>query len=86
MKPSAFLVVLVAIATTAAYALNRGLYIGSSIYRSPYNRDQVWYDKDCKYLFLSGIRSQQSGGGPTPQAADDNGFCSLFQRQFKFPN
>jgi hypothetical protein len=82
----AFSVLAVFAAAAAAYAVNRGVYVGSSIYRSPYIRDRVWYDKDCQYLFPSGIHSQQSGSGPTPQAADEYGFCPLFQKQFRFPN
>jgi hypothetical protein len=83
MKPGlALLIVLAATAATAAYAMTRGLYVGSSIYLSPYIRDRLWYEKDCRYLFLSGIRSHQSGGGPTPQAADDNGFCPLLLKQY----
>jgi hypothetical protein len=82
----AFLVLAAFAAAAAAYAVNRGVYVGSSIYLSPYIRDRVWYEKDCQYLFPSGIHAQQSGGAPTPQAADDNGFCPLFQKQFKFPN
>jgi len=83
MKPGlALLIVLAATAATLAYAMSRGLYFDSTVYPSPYIRDHVWYEKDCKYLFLSGIRSYQSGGGPTLQAADDNGFCPLFLKQY----
>jgi hypothetical protein len=79
----AFLAGLAAFA--AAYALDRGVYVGSSIYRSTYIQDRLWYDKSCQYFSLSGVDSRQSGGGPTPQSADDNGFCPLFRRPFEFP-
>ncbi len=83
MKPGlALFIVLAVAAAAAAFAVSQGLYIGSSVYRSPYIRDKVWYEKDCRYLFPLGIHSQQSGGGPTPQAADQNGSCRLFQGQF----
>jgi hypothetical protein len=79
MKPGWALFALAAtMAAIALYALDRGVYVGSSIYPSPYIQDQ--YDKDCRYLSLVGVRSRQSGGGPTPQAADDNGYCPLFQK------
>jgi hypothetical protein len=83
MKPGlALFIFLAATVAAAAFAVSQGLYIGSSVYRSPYIRDRVWYEKDCSYLFASGIHSRQSGGGATPQAADQNGFCPLFQKQF----
>ena len=44
----AFLALAAAAAAGAVYALNQGIYVGSSIYRSPYIQDQ--YEKDCRYL------------------------------------
>ena len=72
-----------ALAATAAvgaiYALNQGVYVGHSIYPSPYIQGQ--YEKDCQYLFLFHIYSKPSGGGATPEAADQNGYCSLLEKQ-----
>jgi len=69
-----------AFTVAATYALRQGIYVGSNIYRSPYIPGQ--YDKDCRYLSFYGIHSLQAAGGPTPEAADANGFCPFFQKQF----
>ena len=76
----AFLALAATAAAGAIYALNQGIYVGSSVYRSPYFKDQ--YEKDCQYLVLFRIQSRPSGGGPTPEAAEHNGYCPLLQQQF----
>ena len=75
-----FLALAATVAAGAVYALNQGIYVGSSIYRSPYIQDQ--YEKDCRYFVLFRIYSQPSGGGHTPEAADQNGYCPLLQEPF----
>lgn len=67
-------------AAGAIYALNQGVYVGHSIYPSPYIHGQ--YEKDCQYFFLFRIYSKPSGGGATPEAADKNGYCPLLEKKF----
>lgn len=68
---------------TAAYALNRGVYAGSDLHLQPsgYNDVPVWYMKNCKYLFPSGIHTKLAGGGETRREADKS-FCPFFNSEF----
>ena len=64
---------------TRAYGLNRGVYVGSEVFPyTPSGADKVWYEKDCRYLFPSGIHAQWVTVAPTPEGAD-KGFCTFFQ-------
>jgi hypothetical protein len=71
-----------AVIVAAAYALNRGIYIGSST--DPFTMSNgVFYAKHCRYLFPSGVVLTSAGGsvGRTEAEAErDQWFCPLFQR------
>jgi hypothetical protein len=66
----AFLVVLVL--GLAAYALNRGLYVGSEVHFS-----DGFYKKQCRYLFPSGVVTMEKGNWDIASRAQ-NEFCRLF--------
>jgi len=72
---------LVAVAA-AAYALNRGVYVGSGIHTYTYG-GSIKYAKDCRYLFPSGIHSASVSGwgiGDSQQEAESSDwFCPLFE-------
>ena len=81
-QPWIWIVVLVAVAM-AAYALNRGVYVGSKIIQTgtnPWDPPAGPYlYRDCWYLFPSGvITSRQGGWGLNQTQEAENSFCTLF--------
>ncbi len=55
------------------YAIQRGLFVGSStVERAGY------WKKECRYLVASGIHRTYVGGWYTPQASDEADYCKLF--------
>jgi hypothetical protein len=58
----------------AAYALNRGIYVGSSATKGTSN-NEYWHH--CLYLFPSGIHSEDLGVWDTLKKAE-NDYCTLF--------
>ena len=78
----------------AAYALDRGIYVGSKRYiaGAPCCPDTDSFQKRCRYLFITGISEIDARDGvvPAPRAKTDidafnaafekpeNGYCRLF--------
>jgi hypothetical protein len=70
---------------TAAYTLNRGVYVGSRVGTFTY-ATQTKYVVRCRYLFPSGISvvsAKGDGIGNTlEQAENSEWFCPFFQPSF----
>jgi hypothetical protein len=65
----------------AAYALDHGIFVGSQVrlnFAGFLDHPPSTYLKECRYLFITGIHSQPSQTGTTPEEADQ-GVCLLFQ-------
>jgi hypothetical protein len=60
-----------------AYAMNRGVYVGSKVY---FYKETTW-GKDCYYLFPSGVHTVNVSAGQSAVEAD-RGFCPFFQPQY----
>jgi hypothetical protein len=75
-----------AVVAAAAFALNRGVYVGSYIDTFNFG-GKTAYAANCRYLFPSGIHPWFAGAtGDTPQEIDNKEwFCPLFQPQ-RFSN
>lgn len=69
-----------AVVAAIAYALNRGMYVGSEIHleSTVYKEMPYVYVKNCKYLFPSGVYLKFINSNPDREKADV-GFCPLFQ-------
>jgi hypothetical protein len=75
MRIAVVLVVALTIAG-AAYALNRGIFVGSRVLQAPGSTGTYWY-RDCSYLFPSGVVARRNGGWDI-QGDADNEACRLF--------
>ena len=64
-----------------AYALNRGVYLGYTVYLDPkgnqFAPSRPWYRMECRYLYPSGISYETAGSGFTREEAAD-GVCRFF--------
>jgi hypothetical protein len=61
----------------AAYALNRGIFVGSRVYQAPGSTGTTYWYRDCSYLFPSGVVARRVGGWDI-QGDADNEACRLF--------
>lgn len=59
----------------AGYALNRGVYIGSSVFM-----ENPYYYLECRYLFPSGVLKQRVGGWLSEADLRSNNFCPMFRQ------
>jgi len=63
-----------AVIVLIGYVLNRGIYIGSEVRRSPYG-----YAKHCRYLHFAGAKDGLAFfSEPTPEEADKK-VCGMFE-------
>ena len=67
-------IVLIAL-VMGAYALNRGLFIGSNIIRFD---GEKYLARECRYLFPSGVTRVRKGGWHKLEEAE-NEYCPLFR-------
>lgn len=56
----------------ATYALNRGLFIGSTVLKGSY------YYLECRYLFPSGVLKKRLGGWNSAEELRAHEFCTAF--------
>ena len=69
-----------AVVAAVAYSLNRGVYVGSEV-RLVSERSSnglPWYEKDCHYLFPTGVYSQWVSQEHTRKDAEV-AFCRFFK-------
>jgi hypothetical protein len=59
LPPSGWVFFAFVIAVLIGYVLNRGIYVGSEIRSVSIASDRL-YTKNCKYLFLNGLRDDET--------------------------
>ena len=61
------------------YGLSLGIFVGSSTKYNTSKGGGDFYSLECRYLYLSGVRTIWGGGtGLTPEEAAHDGFCPTF--------
>jgi hypothetical protein len=70
-----------AVIAAAVYALNRGIYVGYTVYLvpegNPYAPGRAYYRMECRYLYPSGIFRDLAGSGFSRDDAAE-GMCRFF--------
>ncbi len=73
-----WLVLGLVVVVVAAYLLNRGLYIGSSIDVSMRQGEgKFLYSKNCRYLYFTGMRDIAGGSEQPSRESAESAPCAL---------
>lgn len=71
-----------AVIILAFYALNRGLFVGSSIAVAYDGGSRPFYHQTCHYLYLNGIEHEEGGRRETREEAEYR--CPILYRSWNF--